>query len=547
MQVSMHLYMMALAERVAFLAVRDAHVLRKKPLLNLVYGILPADSTLVSLWITYVSLYKKAVSEKKASLPFSRTLMKAELTFHRNFHFKNVQTKQNGQLLLIPFAYLDSLIVFLMDPVSLSFPPPSFNLPTLAKTHFGTVVVPSNEAGNSCFCDVVLVAMFLATDRYDVLLVKENMFSFFWKDDFLQDMDLVMNWVSSIQSSLDTSACFEQQRKKDPVDALKKTADAADNIRTLLREHIVLPMRTPAQEDTYPIQTFALGRAVSTFRRQLIKDCGRGTMGQDDASEMFRTILEVGGWGPLFFPMTRETRVDTFVDFLGKESLFENVPALVRSHIQAPELPRLEFSKGFKTGDSLQRLIDMNFLGEVRDEEHIFMEPLSPGVFEDYIFEHDPDMYLTNLESFQKNGFRVRTVISPRLARVPDLFAFAVARGVPGVLFPEGRRVFTRVSIPVGEIIRVPFLDHTPEVPNETMYRVVAMACHLGVGGEAGHYVLYFRYAEGNTWYFYDDMNATLNVVDIHEDVKPVFAVHASSHRQVIQENAYLFWAIKIE
>ena len=531
---------MNLSEQTSRGITSDSHRHVDARALRTVRHLFPRDeSLLVPAWLAYDTLARESIRVRRQQIRVARRLVQKEIVQYDSLFLRPAaSTQDRGEGLLAAIGKMEALFVYLLDvSLELRLPPASMALPR----SMDSVTVPSNAAGTSCFCDVVLVAMFLATDRYDAILARENTFVPAWDRmsvEMLEDISVRAGWPRQLFGGLEASVCYLHQLNIDPASAGANTLKTAERIRSVLSDNIVRRMRAHAPGVDHAAASLEIGESVSDLRLILAGECGRGStsLQEDDASDMFLTLLGVGSWGPLFLPVILETRVDVFEDVVGRDDLFRNVPPLVRTNIKAPELPRMDFAPGFRSGDSLQRLVDDNFLSDVRSEELVVVDPTRPGHFAQYLFASDPSMYDANASLFASVGFRVVSNTSHRFARVPAVLAFSIARGVPGPFVQEGERVFTRVMLPAENMLHVSMLDDSDDAPHRVTYRIVAIACHIGKGPQSGHYILYFRYAETGRWYRYNDISAAVDPADVNENV---------NDRTTVEENGYLFWAVQ--
>lgn len=506
-----------------------------------VHRLFPGRTSTISLWIAYENLYEKALRSRLVNGDLSwytrRVLVRQIIALKKQFTLTLDDPRKVE-------VFLDSLILISMDvlpkitnPV-VEFPLVDFPLKPLTKV----AVVPSNESGSSCFCDVVIVAMFLATDRYDILLTDTNPFQFFWADKFSETEIALIPWIINLISFIGKSPCYfvqlEQLTKgseprsniiEDSERAKELTKQKLKQMAILLREHIVKPMR--GYEKT--TESNDIGKSISNLRTKITDECGRlkssiGEFRQDDASEFFRTLLEIGGWQSIFLPVLRHVRTDTFSESGVPRTLdkVRGVKPWIRTTIEAPGI--IQFSIH---DDSIQTAIDHFFF---EADENVDKD-IESGTFFEHVLLQDPNLIGTI------SSINVDTSIEKQLFRLSDPLVFTLKRVVPTRFNPKGERIFTRVSIPPDDQIKFPIMESHTDKQSAIPYRIYAIVCHSGATALSGHYVLYFRY--GNRWYFYDDaFPVKFEEVSIHDDPKK----KKEDHRGFVQRNAYLFWAERV-
>ncbi len=514
----------------------------------------PSRSLVGNLWYLYQRLHSKAgrvrrLSSSSTVVFLERRLLVSEIVAHRLVFGE----KESTGTLAPALGYMESLVASLIEP-SVELPRLD-TLPGIVIAGRGTsIVVPRNMSGTSCFCDVVLVAMFLATDQYDTIFAPGASFANLWQDAMpLRAAQVMADWVPNLAILLpEESPCFTEQFEIDEENAEENTRRAVKRLVRQL-ENIVRLMRVPAPLTDYDKKARDLGLNVTQFRLTLFNDClrhgarDREALVEDDAAEMYRIILQLGGWSPIFMPIVRQARVDHFKKYQTDVFLLDGVSPLVRVNILPPGPQRLDFVAEFTDGESLQQLINLNFLGEVHDVENVTLPRsatlLRENPFAQHIKQVDPDMYGHELRSLQSVGFTVHTTTKLRLAYVPKVFVFSLARGVPSRLSRESHRVFTQVSLAPGQTLDIPVLESEALVK----YRIIAMACHILFGSTSGHYVLYFRRGGINPWFFYNDLGAQIERVDLDDPSGMLPMGNPSmTNKEFVERNAYLFWATRM-
>ncbi len=428
-------------------------------------------------------------------------------------------------------THVGSLLAMLVDP-TLVEPPPGFPArapcPPVDRDRRMKATVPSNSSGSSCFCDVVLVAMFLATQGYDEVLYREP-FERGWRDKIVYDDNLVgLDWLEKLREEATSSPCFIQHQKQgaDESLAVALTLEKSEEMQALLVDRIVRPMRLMVSVDILQCEANALGKVISELREGLL-ECGfMGQLfGQEDSEELFTGILRIGEWDALFLPIVRLTHENTFSGTVGGYDLSKTVPKHVvvdldpvHAILEFPTEPRGE-------GEPLQRLLDSSYFRPVESWEELNESYLK------YIWEVAPELKGKTKSDFLSVNATVRTVSQWQLLRVPDPFAFSLRR----LTYERGVvvRNENRVLLPKDGIIEI------PPPATDLRYRIFAIACQFGEA-DRGHYVLYFRCSgssDSDSWYYYNDTGGPeLIAVNMREEEREIF----------ISKNAYLFWAERI-
>ena len=205
--------------------------------------------------------------------------------------------------------------------------------------------------------------------------------------------------------------------------------------------------------------------------------------------------------------------------------MFKGIKPLIRTTIETPTI--IQFSIH---GGSIQTAIDHFFFQSDETDERI-----KSKTFSEYIHSQNPKLVFSLID--------VNTSIEKQLFRLSDPFVFSLKRAIP-----EGKRIFTRVSIPEDDQIKFPIMESHTDKQSAIPYRIYAIVCHSGATALSGHYVLYFRY--GNRWYFYDDaFPVKFEEVSIHDDPKKGQddpKKRKKDHRGFVEQNVYLFWAVRV-
>ena len=451
---------------------------------------------------------------------------------------KNITEKERDRWLVIPSTFLESLIVFLMDSEPYKVPPTITRLSTFSlvdnQQRELLPVLPYNVQGQSCFCDSLLVAMFIAHDFYDIMLDENQIFNIFpWEDKQLTEerfADEFRPWIGYMKSEAKDSACYKTYEKekeetkqehtlsdKEVEEVRNKTIVSLKELQILMRT-LVNYMRQHVKKGsidenfTNSYET-VLGFFVSNLRKELFK-CSRGEeTKQEDISEMFRSLLEVGSWGNRFLPVALKINFEEY----SRESTLLHTNTTVT--IQGPDLPFFLMKK--RETQSLQDLISSHLNAVTKEEkEQVLLK------------KRKLDRVLSSTSGF---------------VRLPDVLPFRVQRFDFISMDIPSWKIGISVTIPENQELNIPIMSYSANnIPMEHnwRYRITAMACHLGDTERSGHYVLYFRYnGTGDQWYYYNDVSSSgggknqLLKVDIYKD---------QNHKDTIEKHAYLFWAKRL-
>lgn len=478
------------------------------------------NDQIISLWILYDELYKKALISRANpdNNWFVRRLIVNQIM--------DLKKKIPDQEKLFPF--LDSLILISIDINSRILESFKKNVPQLKPTIISNtgnkILIPSNSSGSSCFCDSVLVAMFLSTNKYDIIIDETIIpFSFFWEDERLQN-EKDLSWIKLIEKPIEESDCFKIQKNKE------KTLEIIKSLRGDLNVIISKMRKYKDLHVNYTNKSQKLGDMITFFRIKFNNNCKRSApRGQDDPSEFILRILDMGGWGSLFYPIIREIRKDTFED-INDKNIFSNVNPFLRISIKNLNIIYL---KPPENPIELQTLINNYFLTET---SNILYKPANKNdTFYQYIIRQDKNLK-NNWLQFKNDGFNIITSINIKLFRIPDPIILSIPRGS----FGSTERTFTKVFIPKNEIIKISIMESPEKIStlHQIQYRLIAIMCHLSATRETGHYVIYFRYSD--KWYYYDDneldIRDTLQEEDIHDEI----------NKGIIEKNSYVFLATRI-
>ncbi len=526
-------------QSVVNLAVKNAYISTKPTLINyLLNRLFPGGPKLLSLWIIYNNMLKRSL-ESESNYEARRLRIRELYFLLQSFKFE----EENNINLNIISVFLRSLIIFQFD-LKRSFKIPK---PLIIPQNFDfkQILVPQNSSGNSCFCDVVLVAMFLSTTTYDLIFQKDNLFTYLWEDElFLKGLPE----ETMMENKITNSKCFllqlERLQKMDMtvLEIQKKAIENTKKIASKLLDSLLViakNLRKTLTFRTLEEESVDLGEKVELFRILLAKECKwQEKLEQEDAAEFFETILGIGNFESAFFSMTRKIRIDSFSS-QKQGHIFQKIPPFIRTFNNAPSWQTLEIDlflkiNAFKEGNSIQKLIDLEFLEEMSQTEH---KKGIDNVFVSYMRSIDKTMVDTNELFLINEGFTVNTREVMRFIKVPKVFFFVLRRTVQREL-PTGEKTLvrpaTKVTIPEDEKITIPVFESN----DKFHYRITAIACQIG-SLDVGHYVLYFRYANLDQWLYYDDLRGKKGVVQVD--------IHAEGfHKKSIEKNAYLFWASRV-
>ena len=511
--------------------------------LRRVYVLFPAERGAAASAAVYASLHDIVLRARSAADDVRRRVLVHQLVQYRAAQAAARNNRRPTD------ALVDSLVVHAMDP-TLAVEHPVVDVPQIPRPDPLDAAVrwslPSNRS-HSCFCDVVLVAMFMSSTAYDALLAGWHVV--LWRDAYVRAgmARLGVQWPFALFPDVTDLPCFHEQLRQQQAagetdaEAVRLARESAlriaEQVRRLLADSVVVNMRTVVHDETLRRQfVAAVTDGVEQLRRTLSEQCalfdveeatGEAVFGPDDAAVFFHALLDVGGWGPAFLPVVRNVRAQRFSLVLPgtTRDLLADVPPRVTAEVSPTvRVPVLSFPQG-AGGTTLQAVIDAAFLHDPVVED-------SPSIRShlDYILRERPDLaseFVPVLLPMRQP--KTWTSDWQRLARVPDVFVFALARGAHSSAGPDVQRVFTAASVERGERVLVPVLDGG--VDARLPYRVAAMVLEQGL-----HYTLYLRVGGvGDQWYFYDDQSSEMPRVDIHQE--PL--------RTTIAQNAYLFWAVR--
>ena len=492
--------------------------------LHSLYQLDPTNTPL-RLWMIYRKLYD--ISIKTRLLNGNDNISKEMNWYKRRLLMNSVLEQRKFIESKEPFKvnqrFLESLIVFLMDMIEDVNPPQNLNHipPEPVSLKDTTIIPPSNPTGTSCFCDSVIVAMFISTNKYDIILSKKNLFQPLWADEQLSKLKLA--WMNPLLNKIEDSLCYTFQLKlaeEKKEEAEKKTKKVAEDILVKRMFSIVQQMRTSRSGEAsehYDETSRNIATEISELRQKLDTECGRGggmvgeEFVQEDASAFFLAILSIGGWSGVFLSSMMELKISSFnisQEVIEKHGISLEIPGLLINDIEV--------------GTHLQLVINSNW-----DKRKFFIE------------KDDEGMTAWNTSV----GF----------VRISDPFVFLIQRDKPS---GQEKKISTRITMPEKEIIEIPImyyqnnetrLDYLPKTTVSPIfnlfkiiwkYQIFAILCHISPGAESGHYVLYFKYPQSNdNWYYYNDLGPIMQPVDIRND---------KEHKQSIETDGYLFWADRI-
>ncbi|KKK91794.1 hypothetical protein LCGC14_2709370, partial [marine sediment metagenome] len=351
------------------------------------------------------------------------------------------------------------------------------------------MVVPTNVTGSSCFCDVMIVAMFLSTNFYDRILYETELFEFQWVNVELIEEKENIEWIKFLINDIKRSACFETQKvilQKKKISDKKLENLTEETTKTLMKEFqnilidTVRIMRNPIFEKRYIILSNVISQNITSLRIKLRDSCGRGQpsgLFQEDTVEFFNSIMAIGNWETVYLSIIKEIKEYSFEFKIRNENIFKNVKPLIKFDIEPPGIFKLLILKNL---GELQKLITTYFEKKEENTQEISFKEL-PESYKNYIFSKDPDS-LSKIESDQKMKIIEKT--SRILIRIPDVFVFTLGR-----ITEENTKISTNISIPANEILFIPVLRNS----NIKKYKIQAIICQRGdVTG--GHYLLYFKF-----------------------------------------------------
>jgi len=182
-------------------------------------------------------------------------------------------------------------------------------------------------------------------------------------------------------------------------------------------------------------------------------------------------------------------------------------------------------------GVTLQSLIDRTW-----HDESVFIDSENVDLTEEgwtqYLSQYGVDVkdVLANprIRLISKKSTRVITANRMMFVNSPDILAIKINRIVSGD--PKtGKKVNYPAVLPNDEIVYIPFMW------KPVAYRLLAIFVHIGVAFRSGHYVTYFRYNEGNQWYYYNDSG-------------PIFEksnIGSRTTKKTIESGGYFYFLVK--
>jgi len=462
-------------------------------------------------WQIYRNLYD--ISLKTRSLDETGIVSKMNY-YKRRLLVENIK-KQHDDLLNNDLSskeirsVLESLIVFLMDTGEEMQRPKSL-ASISSKLPVKNQLLPSNPTRSSCFCDVVIVAMFLSTDKYDAILSEENLFKFMWVDKQLEKWivdDVIWTNNLGLLNQIKGSLCHDPGMKGSDKEieqivrtSAKKIISQLFNIAEKIRS-----LEEADQKSKNKLAEDVKGLRVS------IQECkgfggveglsGKKEFVYEDAIQFFRSILSVGGWTGNFLSIWMVIRIN--------EERTVQIPKFDIS------LPLLNI-QNIDPRSSLQITIDRN--------------------------------WFTRQSGLDDPGW----TISRGFIRISDPFVFSITRDLwneKSITFPKN----DRIKIPIMYYQNDKTLlqsDETLLQPNSKTnaspisdlskttweYRIFAIACYLS---SMKHYVLYFKFPGDNrNWYYYNDLGPVFRKADIYKD---------GEDKTMIETLSYLIWAERIQ
>ncbi|KKL98621.1 hypothetical protein LCGC14_1822600 [marine sediment metagenome] len=489
--------------------------------LRRVYELFPAERDAATSAAVYAGLYAAVLRARSAAAARGGggDDARRRVMVHQLVQYRRAQIAAAGSGEQRPWdALIDSLLVYAMDPAAPLLEHPVAGVPDIPQP--GTLEtdlrwsMPLNRE-SSCFCDVVVAAMFMSGTSYDVLLTGVHLP--LWRDAHVRNalIPLQLAWVDALFPSVTDTRCYgvqfdeETEKGAAPEDAARDARSialrTAEEARALLKDTIVTNMRTLVPDDARRRDSVRRVTDGVTLLRLLIAErcklfdvdpeTGAVRFGTEDAVVFFHAILDVGGWGPAFLPVVRTVRAASFSLVLpGRtRNLLADVPPLVSAEVSSVvRVPVLDIPDD--AGGTLQAVFDAAFSGvsEVGIED-------AGSTHMQHILTQRPDLADVLIPVlFPLRRPKAITSIWHRLARVPDTFVFALRRGVHSSVLARVERVFTPAEVGDGERLSVPLLDADGRA--RFVYRIAAMVLERGE-----HYTLYLRVGGGDQWYFYDD------------------------------------------
>ena len=499
------------------------------------YSIVP-ENVNHSLLILYESLHKRIflpAFTKKYARRFLVFQIRESILSEVKKRKKKEEVEENKimrdrNLLLIQ---LESLILNLMDLID--FEDYRIKIPFLSEEALlENIALPLN-IGQSCFCDVVIVAMFLATNRYDVLLHIPDPFRFLWKDYYLEEDSRSMPWLKFISIDIENNSCFITQKKtfEDKKISSEKikilTINETKNLVKTFQETLIkiaTNMRKFSNTSELNKKIEDLSEEIEILRINFKIVCGlesgfdpkTGKLIQEDTEAMFLAILGIGNFEPLFLSIQMSYEEINF--FKKVDNTYEkyDIEQLEEYSIESPSIKSFQLKKEDNKKDITE------IIKKDSDFKLAFKEwKISPNdKYIKFISPTNPDLAKDILDS---KNFHLRLRTKQIFVKIPTIFVFSLIR-----YDITGKSEDISISFN-NEYINVEILGKIKK------YRLLAIACHEGVKFSEGHYILYFRYQDGQNWYYYNDLGPQIRLVDFKNNDE--FITKRS-------KQGYLVWAI---
>lgn len=385
---------------------------------------------------------------------------------------------------------------------------------------YRNLIVPKNDSGSSCFCDAVLVAMFLTSHENDKLLPRIP----FSGGDFYP-------WEEAEgETELFLSLFDEKIPKVILMSTLKsscRNVNEANELIDLLMTIVTQMRDVPNTKKDRDEKTELVGQIITVFRGELFDKCDIGTPFQQESAPLFLVnMVRLNHMNPVLFPLIREIRVDSF--YSGNRRV-EAVPDLVNFGIPDPVLTTLNPGEG-KKPRTLQEVINSEYFPNIEIE--LLKDPESfkkGGIFANHINK------FTRVENIKNLAVERKLVRS--FIKLPKVLVLEMSRALPTQFGP--RKIQFDITIPDSMQLTIPMFEPTNSNPINITYRIIAIVCHTSglLGIESGHYITYFLpYEEKNNWLLYNDVAEQMLV---NADITK------SPHANTIKRDAVLYFLIK--
>ena len=212
---------------------------------------------------------------------------------------------------------------------------------------------------------------------------------------------------------------------------------------------------------------------------------------------------------------------------MSKPDTLKDVPEREISSISDPDMISFPFSPDQKDLN-LQKIINKKLV-DVSENYEVFDLGTGDDI-DEYLVTHLGEAY----GFYDQVGATIKDTVE--IIKIHRQFIFSLQRGgidQNGLFY---NKFNTRIEITSFEFFVIPYIGLLIE------YRLLSIICHEGTAN-GGHYVCYFRYADGEKWYYYNDMRPSIKEVNINDE-GDINENYGMSHKRFIEENGYVFFSV---